>query len=60
MIFTDCTCGQMHLTSTLAVNQYLPLRLLVDMLAGKLTAPRTTIKDSAEQGLKNQVLFSLR
>lgn len=54
MILTDCTCGQMHLPSTLAVTQYLPLRLLVDMLAGKLIAPKTTIKDSAEeQGLKN-------
>lgn len=44
----------MHLISTLAVTQYLSLRLLVDILAEKLVAPRTTIKDSAEeQGLKN-------
>lgn len=61
VIFTDCTSGQMHLTSTLAVNQYLPLRLLVDMPPGKLTAARATIKNSAQElGLKNQVFFLLQ
>jgi len=44
----------MQLISTLVVTQYLPLRLLVDILAGKPTAPRTTIKHSAEEReLKN-------
>lgn len=48
----------MLLSFYLVVTQYQSLRLLIDTLAEKLIAARTTIKDSAEkQGLKNQVLL---